>query len=408
MKRFLVLALLSVSFWATAQQKPYVILVSFDGFRHDYVANFNPPNFKKFIKQGARAEAIIPSFPSKTFPNHYSIVTGLNPGNHGLVDNTFYDRASNEFYGMRKKELVADPHYYGGVPLWELAKKNGLRSASFFWVGSEMSDPARRPDYYFPFDDKVDPRKRVQQVLDWLKLPVAERPHFITLYFSFPDHEGHDFGPNAVETKHAVLRADSLLGELMAGVNATRLPVNVMVVSDHGMKELLVEESTFIFVDELVDRKDKNVKLVNGGTQTHLYVDGQKKRDSLYAVLKRKEKNFIVLRKEDYPVRWHYTHNRVGDIMIIADEGFYIREGTRERFLSQAKLGTKMGVHGYDPATVRDMYGIFYAQGPNIKKGAKLAAFQNIHVYPLIARILNLPLPAIDGSEAVLIGIYKK
>ncbi|MBN8578696.1 MAG: alkaline phosphatase family protein [Cytophagales bacterium] len=408
MKRFLVLALLSVSFWATAQQKPYVILVSFDGFRHDYVANFNPPNFKKFIKQGVRAEAIIPSFPSKTFPNHYSIVTGLNPGNHGLVDNTFYDRASNEFYGMRKKELVADPHYYGGVPLWELAKKNGLRSASFFWVGSEMSDPARRPDYYFPFDDKVDPRKRVQQVLDWLKLPVAERPHFITLYFSFPDHEGHDFGPNAVETKHAVLRADSLLGELMAGVNATRLPVNVMVVSDHGMKELPVEESTFIFVDELVDRKDKSVKLVNGGTQTHLYVDGQEKKDSLYAVLKRKEKNFIVLRKEDYPARWHYTHYHVGDIMIIADEGFYIREGTRERFLNSAKLGTKIGVHGYDPASVPDMYGIFYAQGPNIKKGAKVAAFQNIHVYPLIARILNLPLPAIDGSEEVLIGMYKK
>lgn len=408
MKKFLVLALFAVNFCVTAQEKPYVILVSFDGFRHDYVTKYNPPTFKKFIAKGAQAEAIIPSFPSKTFPNHYSLVTGLNPGNHGLVDNSFYDYPSNEFYGMRKKELVADPQYYGGVPLWELAKKNNMKSASFFWVGSELSDEQRRPDYYFPFDDKVDPRKRVQQVIDWLKLPVDERPRLITLYFSFPDHEGHEFGPNALETKQAVLRADSMLNELMIGVKATRLPVNVILVSDHGMKELPVEEQTFIFVDELVDRKNKSVKLVNGGTQAHVYVDSKSKRDSLFTVLKKVEKNFTVLQKEDYPARWQYTHERVGDVMIIANEGYYIREGTRERFLSSAKLVTKMGVHGYDPATVHDMYGIFYAQGPNIKKGAKVPAFQNIHVYPLIAKILSLPLPAIDGKEEVLKGIYRK
>lgn len=408
MKKLLVLALFAVSFYATAQEKPYVILVSFDGFRHDYLAKYNPPNFKKFIAKGAQAESIIPSFPSKTFPNHYAIVTGMNPGNHGLVDNSFHDRASNEFYGMRKKELVVDPRYYGGVPLWELAKKNNMKSASFFWVGSELSDEQRRPDYYFPFDDTVDPRKRVQQVLDWLKLPAADRPHMITLYFSFPDHEGHDFGPLALETQQAVLRADSLLGELMAGVKATRLPVNVVVVSDHGMKELPVEEQTFIFVDELINRKDRSIKLVNGGTQTHLYFDSEHKKDSVFALLKNQEKNFTVLKKEDYPAQWHYTHARVGDVMIVAQPGFYIREGTRARFLSQAKLGTKMGVHGYDPATERDMYGIFYAQGPNIKKGAEVAAFQNIHVYPLIAKILGLPLPVIDGKEEVLRGIYRK
>ncbi|TXI70375.1 MAG: alkaline phosphatase family protein [Cyclobacteriaceae bacterium] len=408
MKKFLVLALLVVGFYATAQEKPYVILVSFDGFRHDYVAKYNPPNFKKFIEQGAQAEAIIPSFPSKTFPNHYAVVTGLNPGNHGLVDNSFYDRASNEFYGMRKKELVVDPQYYGGVPLWELAKINNMKSASFFWVGSELSDEKRRPDYYFPFDDTVDPRKRVQQVVDWLKLPAADRPHLITLYFSFPDHEGHNFGPNAIETQQAVLRADSLLGELMMGIKATRLPVNVVLISDHGMKELTVEEQTFIFVDELFNRKDRSIKLVNGGTQAHLYFDSKHKKDSVFTLLKKQEKNFTVLKKEEYPASWQYTHERVGDIMIVAHEGFYIREGTRERFLSSAKLGTKMGVHGYDPAVVRDMYGIFYAQGPNIKKGAKVAAFQNIHVYPLIAKILGLPLPVIDGKEEVLGGIYRK
>ncbi len=405
---FLFFSLTAVSAYAQRESKPYVILVSFDGFRHDYVAKYNPPNFKEFISAGAQAEALIPSFPSKTFPNHYTIVTGLNPGNHGLVDNSFYDRNRNEFYGMRNKSRVADPYYYGGVPLWELAKRNGMKSASFFWVGSEMSDSVRRPDYYFPFDDTVDPRKRVQQVLDWLKLPAAERPHVITLYFSFPDHEGHEYGPNAPETQQAVLRADSLLGELMVGVKATHLPVNILLVSDHGMKELTVAEQTYIFIDELVDRKDRSIKLVNGGTQTHLYVEGEIKRDSLYTLLKQKEKNFTVLKKVEYLPRWNYNHLRVGDLMVMAEPGYYIREGTRERFFTQAKLGTKMGVHGYDPATEPAMRGIFYAQGPNIKKGIQVAPFQNIHVYPLIGKILGLPVPVIDGKEEVLNILYRK
>jgi len=410
MKRIICFLLLLSRLTVSAQQdsKPYVILVSFDGFRFDYVKNFNPPNFKTFIAQGSQAEALIPSFPSKTFPNHYSLVTGLNPGNHGLVDNSFYDRVSNEFFGMRKKDLVVDPYYYGGVPIWELAKKNGTKSASYFWVGSEMSEESRRPDYYFPFDDLVDPNDRVNQVLNWLKLPDTKRPHIITLYFSFPDHEGHTYGPNAEETRRAVLRADTLLGKLMDGVKETKLPVNVILVSDHGMSELTTAEETYIFVDELIDRKSSAVKLVNGGTQTHLYISDQKKRDSIYLALKSKEKNYRVLRKENYPAQWNYLHDRVGDLLIVASPDHYIREGSRERFLRSAKTGSKFGVHGFDPAEVTDMRGIFYAQGPNIKSGIMLEPFQNIHIYPLVAKILGLPLPEIDGKEEVLKKIYKR
>lgn len=393
---------------ASAQETPYVILVSFDGFRHDYVKNFDPPNFKAFIAAGAQAEAMIPSFPSKTFPNHYSIVTGLVPGHHGLVDNSFYDRDRKQTYGMRDKVKVSDPYYYGGIPLWELAKKNGMKSASFFWVGSELTDEQRRPDYFFPFDDKIDPRKRVAQVIDWLKLQPAERPHMITLYFSFPDHEGHEFGPNAPETKQAVLRADSLLGNLMEGVKATRLPVNVILVSDHGMSELTVAEDTYIFLDELINRKDTSVVVVNGGTQTHLYIRNKLKRDSIYAVLKKKEKYFTVVRREDFLPRWSYQTSRTGDLMIMAGAGHYLRDGSRERFLQNARQGSKFGVHGFDPEVIPDMQGIFYAQGPNIKQGVTVKPFQNIHVYPLIVKILGLPLPAVDGKEAVLKKIYKK
>jgi len=405
---FLIFFLSALSVTAQHESKPYVILVSFDGFRYDYVKNFNPPNFKSFIAQGSQAEALIPSFPSKTFPNHYSLVTGLNPGNHGLVDNSFYDRVSNEFFGMRKKDLVVDPYYYGGMPLWQLAKRNGMKSASFFWVGSEMSDESRRPDYYFPFDDSVDPNDRVNQVLNWLKLPDTDRPHIITLYFSFPDHEGHTYGPNAEETRRAVLRADTLLGKLMDGVKATKLPVNVILVSDHGMSELTTAEETYIFVDELIDRKNSSVKLVNGGTQTHLYISDHTKRDSVYLALKNKEKNYRVLKKANNPAQWNYLHDRVGDLLIVASPGHYIREGSRERFLMSAKIGSKFGVHGFDPALVTDMRGIFYAQGPNIKSGIVLEPFQNIHVYPLVAKILGLPFPEIDGKEEVLKKLYKR
>ncbi|MEY4931392.1 MAG: hypothetical protein RI909_2116, partial [Bacteroidota bacterium] len=380
----------------------------FDGFRHDYVKNFNPPHFKKFIATGSGAEAMIPSFPSKTFPNHYTIVTGLNPGNHGLVDNTFYDPTRNVTYGMRKQELVVDPYYYGGVPLWELAKRNGIKSASYFWVGSEMSDEKRRPDYYFPFDDSIDPNIKVDQVITWLTLPESERPHLITLYFSSPDHEGHDFGPHAEQTKQAVLKADSLLNRLMTGIKSTKLPVNVILVSDHGMHELTVKEETYIFIDELIDRKNPSVKLANGGTQTHLYINDPNKRDSVYAVLKKQEGKFTVLKKEEFPSRWHYQHDRIGDLLVEAKPGYSIREGSRERFMKSAKIGSKTGVHGYDPDATTDVRGIFYAQGPNIKSGITVKPFQNIHVYPLVAKILRLPLPAIDGKPEVLNRLYKK
>lgn len=404
------LTFISVSILTVAQQNaaPYVVLVSFDGFRHDYVENFNPPNFKKFIAKGSKAEALIPSFPSKTFPNHYTLVTGLNPGNHGLVDNAFYDRKSNQVYGMRKLDLVVDPHYYGGVPLWELAKRNGMKSASYFWVGSEMSDEARRPDYYFPFDDSENPEHRVDQVINWLKLPETERPHLITLYFSSPDHEGHDFGPNAEQTKQAVLRVDSLLGRLMTGIETVKFPVNVILVSDHGMYEISVDAEHSIFIDELLNKKDRSVRLVNGGTQMHLYFDNLSKRDSVYSVLKKKEANYTVYKKEEFPSRWNYHHDRVGDLLVEAKPGYQIRDVAREQFLKSEPIGEKRGVHGYDPEVVNDLCGIFYAQGPNIKSGMTVAPFQNIHVYPLVAKILGLPLPKIDGKPEVLDKLYKK
>ncbi len=390
-----------------AQELPHVILVSFDGFRHDYVQRYDAPNFKKFISEGAQAEALIPSFPSKTFPNHYTLVTGLAPGNHGLVDNYFYDKATRTRYSMRDTARVRNGYYYGGIPIWQLARQNGIKSASFFWVGSELNDVRRRPDYFYRYNEATDSRLRVQQVLDWLRLPASERPRLILLYFSSPDHEGHEFGPEAEETRQAVLRADSLLSDLIQGLKSIPLPVNVVLVSDHGMKELTMKEETFIFLDELINKKDTSVVMVNGGTQTHLYFDNAAKKDSVYKLLQSKEKNFRVYKKEDFPAAWNFQSARAGDLLLAARPGFYFREGSRPHFLERVQMGALFGVHGYDPAEVPDMGGIFYANGPNIQKGVKLPPLENIHVYPLLAKILGLPLPAIDGSFEKVRQVYK-
>ena len=386
---------------AQKNQTPYVLLVSFDGFRHDYVNKYNLPHFKELIKQGTAAEVMVPSFPSKTFPNHYTIVTGLYPGHHGLVDNNFYDPKLKKQYGMKDQNVVTDPAFYGGTPLWQLTQQQGMKSASYFWVGSEAPVQGRYPDYYFKYDDDFPNDKRIDQVTEWLTLPEGDRPHFISLYFSLVDHAGHDYGPNSKELQQAVTIADNLLGSLMDKLKSIQLPVNLVVVSDHGMVELKQEEATYITLSKLFDVRETSVIFVNGGTQTHLYTN---RPDSLYDVLKEQENHYKVYKRSEFPAWWHYDNERAGDLMMVADHGYYIQVAPR----SFEKNRSVFGVHGYDPASVKDTHAIFYAMGPNIKSGVTIPPFENIHVYPFIAKILGLKTPKIDGDVKILEGIYKK
>lgn len=406
MKRFFCVVFLFATFssWAQKNATPYVVLVSFDGFRYDYVAKYNLPHFKELMKQGASAEAMIPSFPSKTFPNHYTIVTGLYPGHHGLVDNSFYDPKLKRSYGMKDHGVVGDPVFYGGTPLWQLAQQQGLKSASYFWVGSETPIQGRFPDYYFKYDDDFPNEERIDQVVNWLNLPQTDRPHFISLYFSLVDHAGHDFGPNSKETRKAVITADSLLGSLMNKLKNFELPVNLIIVSDHGMVELKQEEDTYITLSELLDTKNKKIVFANGGTQTHFYTNNP---DSLFQLLKKQENHFRVYRQKDFPGKWHYTNQRVGDPMIVAEAGYYIQVSDRD-IKKLAERSAVFGVHGYDPAEIKDTHAIFYGMGPNIKSGVTVPPFENIHVYPFIARVLGLKTPKIDGDVKVLERIYRK
>jgi predicted AlkP superfamily pyrophosphatase or phosphodiesterase len=399
--KFLLFFLL-IGISAHAQETPYVILVSFDGFRHDYVERYNLPNFKRFVNNGVSAEALIPSFPSKTFPNHYTLVTGLYPGNHGLVDNDFYDPKEKKLYAIKKRDMVEDPVFYGGTPLWQLAQQQGMKSASFYWVGSEAKIQGAYPNYYKLYDPKISNEERVDQTIRWLNLPEAERPHFISLYFSLVDHEAHETGPTSIQTQKVLHTADSLLGMLMDKAQATRLPINIVVVSDHGLYEMKREEKVFAYVSKLIDTKNTSVVFANAGAQVHFYT---KNIDSLYTVLKNQEKNFRVYKQSEFPEHWHYKNERSGDILIVAQPGTYFL--TTPRDLSKWEGKGNFGEHGYDPALTKEVNGIFYAIGPNVKQGVKIKAFENIHVYPFVAKILGLKTPEIDGDEKVLKGIYK-
>jgi len=389
--------------WAQKKDTPYVLLVSFDAFRNDYVEKFDLKNFKRFIKSGSQAEGLLPSFPSKTFPNHYTIVTGLYPGNHGLVDNTFYDPARKETFTRRDKTIALDPYYYGGVPIWVLAQKSGMKVAPYYWVGSEVSFNGLQADYNEPYSDTTSSQYRVNKILRWLKLPAAERPHFLALYFSLVDNAGHNYGVTSPELKHAVEEADEIVGKLVDGLKGSGLPINIIIVSDHGMTELRNEADTYVSLEKLLEPKNSIVKVVNSGTHAHIYIEDKNKVDSVFRVLEHGQKNFTVYKAAQFPARWHYTNPRAGDILITADPGKEIILNDTDK-----KAWPKWGEHGYDPDVVNEMKGIFYASGPNIKQGVTLPAFRNIDIYPFLAKILGLEPPPMDGSIKTLQGLYKR
>lgn len=397
--RFLFLALsilcLRVCSAQSSSDSSYVVLVSFDGFRNDYVEKFQAPNFIKFIREGASSKGLIPCFPSKTFPNHYSIVTGLYPGNHGIVDNTFIDPTSGKKYSMKNKAAVQDSSFYHGVPLWQLAQQQGMKTASLFWVGSEAPIRGAYPSYSMPYKESMPNEERIDQVVNWLKMPAQQRPHFISLYFSLVDTEGHTYGPESRELKKTVLKADSLVGMLSSSLAALPLPIHTIIVSDHGMANLKQSSTSFIALEDLINLTDTTVTVVNDGTQTHFYTA---RVDSLYAHLQANATDYSVYRRADFPARWHYNNPRSGDVLMVAHPRKYIVTKRASLAFDNAMIGE----HGYDPKEVRSMNGIFYAKGPRIKAGCLLEPFENIHIYPFIAHLLGLKTGVIDGDEKVL------
>ncbi|WP_296384667.1 ectonucleotide pyrophosphatase/phosphodiesterase [Winogradskyella sp.] len=376
-------------------KKPYVILISLDGFRWDYVEKYKPPHLSNFINSGIKAESLIPSFPSKTFPNHYTIATGMYPDKHGILGNSFYSNKKNVTYRIRNREMVEDGSFYGGSPIWLEADKASMVSASFFFVGSEADIQGIRPTYYKKYDGKIKNEDRVSEVLDWLNLPKLKRPHLITMYFSDMDDTGHRYGPNNDEKlKKALLDLDSNLGSLFKGVKATGLPVNIIIVSDHGMADL--STSNLIPIESI--KNDSMFLTIDNGSIVNIHPKKNIKIDSVFQYLKQRETHFKVYKTENTPGFEYKPKNKDwGTIQLIPDFGYYFSSKRRISSLLENNVKT-IGVHGYDTKH-KDMHGIFYANGPAFKNGYTAASIKNIHIYPLMCKLLELNIPDnIDGD----------
>ncbi len=221
--------------------RPIVILVSIDGWRHDYLERFAPPTLTRLAAAGVRAEALIPIFPSKTFPNHYTLVTGLYPERHGIVSNSMIDPNLPGRFTLRDRVVQQDTRWWGGEPLWITSQQQGQLAATMFWPGSDVEIDGHRPRYYRTFENELPNEERVDQLLAWLDQPEATRPTFLTLYFSTMDNAGHDGGPDSPEVGEAAAIVDRAIARLVNGVRAQGLEsrVNYVLVSDHGMAAAL-------------------------------------------------------------------------------------------------------------------------------------------------------------------------
>jgi len=378
------------------QPRPILVLISFDGFRWDYMDRADVPNLKALAKRGIRSQGLVPSFPSKTFPNHYTLVTGLYPDHHGIISNTIRDSIIGERFTM-SSDTAKDSRWWGGEPLWVTAIRQGRRASSMFWPGSEVQIGGVRPTDWKPFDDNFPNKDRVAQVLKWLSLPEAERPSFITLYFSDVDTAGHTYGPDAWETIAAAEGLDEQLGGLVAGIERLGLTgrTTVIATADHGMSQQALNRK--IFIDDYVDQA--TVDVIDWSPVLQI-APKTGSVDDLYRALYGKHPALSVYRKGELPAALHYgTHPRIAPIVALADDGWSIT--THARF--EPRKGERSqsgGEHGYDPRN-RSMHAVFVAAGPGLRIGATVPGFENINVYEFMCRVLGLTPAKNDGSAAV-------
>ena len=385
------------------QDKPYLVLISLDAFRWDYIDRYPTPNIDRLAAAGSRAERLLPVFPTLTFPNHYSIATGLYPANHGLVANDFPDPARDKWYSLKNRDAVEDRWFYAGEPVWVTAETQGMVAASFFFVGTEAPIMGVSPSHWRSFDKKIPGEDRVDQVLAWLAEPVESRPHLYTLYFENVDDKAHWYGPDSAENIEAISQVDGYLGRLLNGIEKLQHAdnVNIILVSDHGQAAYLEDPQAFT-LNEYVNLDD--ITVVEGGAYLFLHFDKDdptRARDIVDTVNRHWNHGRAYL-PADAPEQWHVDSNpRYPDVILMPETGFAV--------LSTAEKINKItaGDHGWAPEAP-EMHGIFVAGGPNIKPGISLGPINSVDVYPLMLSILGLDAPdVIDGDICKLARIFK-
>ena len=371
-----------------------VILISVDGLRADYLQRGVTPTISALAARGVTTSAMRPSFPSLTFPNHYTLVTGLRPDRHGLVNNNMEDRVLGRF-ALSIRAAVEDGRWWnGGEPIWVTAERAGIPTATMFWPGSEAAIRGVRPRRWLRFDGAMPNTARVDQLLAWFD--ETPRPGLATLYFDTVDHDGHDFGPDSPEVNRALAEVDAQIGRLMAGLEARGITANIVLVADHGMVEVSRERR--ISLDRLLD--PRAVRLVHGGAVAGLNPLPGRAAAVRAALLKRHE-HMACHEKHRIPARLHYgAHPRVPAIVCIAEPGWMIWLTPPTPEQDARPLG---GMHGYDPAHP-SMAAAFVAAGPSFRAGVVLPPFDNVDVHPLLLRLLGLPAMRTDGDAATLAG----
>lgn len=373
-----------------------ILLVSIDGYRHDYTQMYSPPFLSRFSKEGASLKSLVPSYPSKTYPNHVSIITGRYPSKHGIVANSFIDPESGRSYSLGNREAVKDGYFYTAKPFWNLAQENGILSAPYFWPGSEAAIGGTRPSYWVTYDQNASHDERVEKVVNYFKMPKSKRPRFVTLYFSDVDSAGHTYGPRSPETQEAVLAVDQALAKLHEKLSMVAPELNIIIVSDHGMGDLEGSRHQSLGSDKRSLDLLNKFKAKGHGPLVHLY----KKSDEVdlnlaLDIFNERAQGYMCYFQANVPEHFNFRDNpRIGDIVCLAEEGYSISA------LGDAHI--PHGNHGWYPGKVKDMHGVFYAQGPAFIPG-EYESSANIHIYPLMAKILGIEVThEIDGRAEVL------
>jgi predicted AlkP superfamily pyrophosphatase or phosphodiesterase len=383
------------------RDKPYLVLISIDGFGWDARGRAHTPALDRLAERGVVARSMRPAWPSLTFPNHYAIATGLYPAEHGIVGNNFPNDGRDDWYSLADRAAVENPEWYQGEPIWVSAEKAGMVSASYFFVGTEAAVQGIRPTHSYLFDEKVPAAARVEQVVDWLQLPGEERPHLITLYFEHVDHASHRYGPDAPETIAAIEKVDSHIGDLMDGIaqTAIRDEVYVIVVSDHGQARYVAPDDGYVLAEH-VDIGEAGV--VEGGNYVMLYYDTPDAAhiEQMVATINQTWGDGKAFVRGDTPAHWRVTHDdRYPDVFIQADIGHAVMTD------AQQKRRLNSGAHGWPPESA-PMGATFIAAGPDLPAGQELGEISVVDVYPLMLDILDLPRPpgyVVNDSE--LVGI---
>ncbi len=410
-----VAALLLTSLSATAQQKPRpikdlkptVILISVDGFRADYLDKYSAPTLSMLAKQGVRARWMTPAFPSLTFPNHYTVATGLYPDNHGIVGNNIYDPEFKQIFAMSKREEVENGRWWLGEPIWVTAEKQGQRAAAFFFPGTEAEIGGKRPSYWKNYDEKIPNFERVDTVLSWLDLPERQRPTMITMYFSDVDHAGHESGPDSEGVSQAIAKVDESLSRLVQGLKSREIfdRINLIVVSDHGMAR--IDTRQVVLLDDYFDPSQAVTVVWNSGLVNIFPKPGLEQ--AIHSTLKSKAPPHITIyRKREVPARFHYGRSmRIGEIVVIADEGWTVVSRVRYRPPEPAANGVNYrGAHGYDNQ-LESMRALFVAHGPACKRAQAVEPFESVDVYNIMANILGLKPASNDGGDSAVKAVLR-